>query len=234
MRAGWQRRFLRRLPLMAVSLLAALSFWFLVTVREKIEVGYLVPLVFEKIPPGLALDGTPLGSVYVRLRGSRHTVENILPQQLQARVDLAGAGTGSNFVQITPQMVLLPRGVTLLGISPSYLDLKFLARAAVPVRVRTAGAPAEGFALLSATADPPSVEVVGPPDRVAAVTRVDTEPVAVAGRRESLRQRAELTPPSHHVRLLELRPTEVVVEIAPQGGPGSGRRRAAGRPEGVR
>ena len=223
MRAALPRRFLRRLPLMAASLVAACLFWFLVTVREKIEVGYLVPLVFEKVPATLALDGTPLGSVYVRLRGSRHTVENILPQQLQARVDLAGAGVGSNFVQITPQMVVLPRGVTLLGISPSYLDLKFLARAAVPVRVRTTGAPAPGFALVAAAADPPTVDVVGPPERVAAVARVDVEPVSVAGLRAGFRRRAELVPPSHHVRLLELRPTEVLVEIAPQGGGRVGR-----------
>jgi YbbR domain-containing protein len=211
---------------MAASLLLALLAWFLVTVREKIEVGYLVPLVFEKVPAALALDGTPLGSVYVRLRGSRHTVENILPQQLQARVDLAGAGVGSNFVQITPQMVTLPRGVELLGISPSYLDLTFLARAAVPVRVRTAGTPAPGFVLVSAVADPPEVAVVGPPERVAPVARVETEPLSLEGRRAPFRQRAELVAPSHHVRLLELRPTEVVVEIAPQG---DGRGRRQGR-----
>jgi YbbR domain-containing protein len=204
---------------MAASLLLAILTWFLVTVRERIEVGYLVPLVFERVPANLYLDGSPLGSVYVRLQGSRQTVENILPQQLQARVDLSGAGPGSNPVQILPQMVTLPRGVTLVGISPSYLDLRLLSQAAVPVHVRILGEPAEGYAVGAAHAVPAEVAVVGLPEHVESVRRVDTSPVRVDGRRDGFRERAQFVLPSNHVRLLELRPTEVVVEIVPKNPP---------------
>lgn len=209
------RRFGRRLPLMAASLLLALLAWFLVTVREKIEVGYLVPLVFEGIPANLHLDGSPLGSVYVRLQGSRQTVEHLLPQQLQARVDLSAAVPGNNPVQISPQMVTLPRGVTLVGISPSYLDLRLLSQAAVPVHVRTVGEPAPGHAVARAYAVPAEVAVVGRPEHVERVRRVEAAAVRVDGRRDVFRERATFVLPSNQVRLLELQPTEIVVEIVP-------------------
>lgn len=215
MKAIWRRRG-RNLPLMAASLLLAALFWFLVTVRQKIEVSYLVPLVFEKIPANLVIDGTPLGSVYVRLQGSRQTVENILPQQLQARVDLAGAGPGSNFIQITSQMVDLPRGVTLLGISPSYLDLKFLSRASVPVRIRIVGEPAPGYEIKEVSSSPPEVAVVGPPERVETVRHVDTAAVHVNGRRTGIRERAEFLLPSNQIRILEPRATEIFIDIGPR------------------
>ena len=216
---------------MAASLLLALLSWFLVTVREKIEVGYLVPLVFEGIPANLRLDGSPLGSVYVRLQGSRQTVEHLLPQQLQARVDLSAAVPGNNIVQISPQMVTLPRGVTLVGISPSYLDLRFLSQAAVPVHVRTVGEPAPGHAVARAYAVPAEVAVVGRPEHVERVRRVEAAAVRVDGRRDLFRERATFVLPSNQVRLLELQPTEIVVEIVPtEPDPGAGPRRGTPPP----
>lgn len=200
---------------MAASLLLAVGFWYFVNARAKIDVGYLVPLVFENLPGNVAIDGTTPGSIHVRLRGFRQAVETILPQELQVRVDLSGAVPGEVFVKITPEMVLVPPGVTLLGVSPAYLDLRFLARSSVPVRVRTEGRPAPGFAVLAAAAVPSEVEIVGPADHVAAVEAVEAAPVAIEGRRTTLRRRAELVLPSAHVRLLELLPTEVVVEIGP-------------------
>ena len=128
MRPGWARRFARRLPLFGASLLLAVLFWFLVSVREKIEVGYMAPLVYDGFPARLVIDGAPLESVYVRLRGSRQAVEGVEPQQLRVRVDLASAKAGNNVIKLTPQMVVVPRGVNVVGISPPAINLKFLAR----------------------------------------------------------------------------------------------------------
>ena len=122
------RRRVRRLPLMAVSLALAVAFWFVVNVREKIEVGYLVPLAFERFPSRLVLDGAPLEAVYVRLRGSRTVVEGLDPQQLRVRVDLAAARAGNNVVPLAAPLVVVPRGVTVVGISPPAVNLRFIAR----------------------------------------------------------------------------------------------------------
>ena len=125
----WLWRLARRLPLMAGSLALAVGFWFFVAVREKVEVGHLVPLVYERFPARLVIDGAPLESAYVRLRGPRRAVESIDPQQVRVRVDLTAARAGNNVVPLAAPMVVVPRGVQVVGISPPAVNLKFIARA---------------------------------------------------------------------------------------------------------
>ena len=128
MRTGWRRRLLRRAPLMAGSLVAAGLFWFLVNVREKVEVGYMAPLVYEGFPERYLLDGASLETVYVRLRGSRQAVDAVEPQQLRVRVDLRSVRAGNNVVQLAPTMIDVPGGVVVVEISPPAVNLRFMAR----------------------------------------------------------------------------------------------------------
>ena len=118
----------RRLPLMAASLALAVAFWFFVAMREKVEVGYMVPLAFERFPERLVIDGAPLEAAYVRLRGLREVIETLDPQQVRVRVDLTAARAGNNVVPLAAPMVVVPRGVTVVGISPPAVNLKFIAR----------------------------------------------------------------------------------------------------------
>jgi hypothetical protein len=122
------RRLARRLPLMAASLALAAAFWFFIAVREKVESGYLVPLVFEGFPARLVIDGAPLEAVYVRLSGARQTLERLDPQQLRVRVNLAAVRPGNNVVPLAAPMVVAPPGVVVVGISPPAVNLKFIAR----------------------------------------------------------------------------------------------------------
>ena len=122
------RRLAGRLPLMAASLALAAVFWFFVNAREQLEAGYLVPLAFEKFPSRLVLDGAPLEAVYVRLRGSRAAMEGLDPQQLRVRVDLAAARAGNNVVPLAAPLVVVPRGVSVVGISPPAVNLRFIVR----------------------------------------------------------------------------------------------------------
>jgi hypothetical protein len=121
-------RLARRLPLMAASLAFAVGFWFFVSVREKVEVGHLVPLVFERFPQRLVIDGAPLEAVYVRLRGNRQALEDLDPQQLRVRVDLAAVHAGNNVLPLAAPQVVVPKGVSVVGISPPAVNLKFIAR----------------------------------------------------------------------------------------------------------
>jgi len=123
------RRLARRLPLMAASLLLAVAFWLFVAVREKVEAGFLVPLVFEGFPSRLVIDSAPLEAAYVRLRGARETIEGIDSQQLRVRVDLSAARAGNNILPLAGPMVVVPRGVVVVGISPPAVNLRFIARA---------------------------------------------------------------------------------------------------------
>ena len=123
------RRLARRLPLMAASLVLAVGFWLFVAAREKVEVGLLVPLDFEHTPSRLVIDNPPL-EAYVRLRGPREKVENIDPQQLRVRVDVSAARADANYIQtLAASMIVVPRGVSVVAISPPAVNLRFVARA---------------------------------------------------------------------------------------------------------
>lgn len=208
------RHLSRRLPLMIASLLMAIILWLLVIAEEKIEAGFMVPLVFNNIPSTVVIDEPPMATVYVQIRGSKQAVENILPQQIGTHIDLSMARPGDEFVQITPQNVVLPPGLTVLGVYPPYLDLKFLAKRPVPIKVRVIGKPAEGYEIKKITATPDKVEIVGSLRRVESIKEVNTYPVDIDGFKRSLRIKAEFVQPGGDVRLLELKPTEVKVDVA--------------------
>ena len=210
------RRLRERFPLMGLSLLLAFLLWVLVIAEEKVEAGFMVPLVFDSIPGSVVIDGPSTASVYVQIRGSKQAVEGILPQQVRAHLDLSDAKPGNEYVQVSPQSIVLPKGITVVGIYPPYLDLKFLARKPVPVKVRTIGRPADGYVLKSVTALPLQAEIVGPQQRVESIKQVETYPVDVSGLSQGMTVRAEFVQPGDDVRLLQLKPTEVVVAIEPR------------------
>jgi YbbR domain-containing protein len=207
------RKFTNRLPLMAASLSMAVFLWMIVIAEEKIDAGFTVPLVFDNVPSSVVIDGTPADSVYVQIRGSKQAVANALPQQIRAHVNLSHVKPGNEFIQIGANDIIIPAGLAVRGVYPPYLDLKFLARKPVTVRVRTEGKPAEGYLMKSVAAIPRQVEIVGPLPRLEAISEVETFPVNVDGLKKRMKVRAELVQPGDDIRLLLLKPTEVVVEI---------------------
>ena len=66
----------------------------------------------------------------MRLRGPREKVESIDPQQLRVRVDVSAARADTNYIQtLAASMIVVPRGVVVVGISPPAVNLRFIARA---------------------------------------------------------------------------------------------------------
>lgn len=212
MRIG-SRKFYRRLPLMIASLVLAFLLWLMVIADEKIEAGFMVPLVFENIPATVVIDGPPMASLYVQVRGSKQAVENISLHEVRSHVDLSDVNPGNEFVQISPQDIVLPKGLTILGIYPPYLDLKFLARKPVSVKVRTVGKPAVGYEIGEVTAIPLQLEIVGPLRLVEEISEIETFPVNISGLKHSFKLKAEFVPPGDDVRILQLKPTDVVIEV---------------------
>jgi len=77
------------------------------------------------------------------------------------------------------------------------------------------GTPAEGFSIGKVTSDPATVEVVGPETAIQNVTEATTEPVSVAGVRESVNDRVTVGLFDPTLRVKDPRPASVHVEIVP-------------------
>src|SRR5439155_13761980 len=95
---------------------------------------------------------------------------------------------GRRLYQVTPEQVRAPFGVEIVQVTPPSIALVFERSASrqVPVVPAVEGVPAPGFTVGKPTSNPKTVEVVGPESAVARVTEALTEPVSVAGARQTV------------------------------------------------
>jgi YbbR domain-containing protein len=203
----------RNLGIKVLSVLLAVLVWILAAAQEKTEVSLIVPVELANIPDTLAIEGSSLQFVHLRLRGSQRSLQDITPQQVSVSLDLSGLKPGDNYVPVGPKDILTPRGVEIVNVSPQNLSMRVAARRLVPVKVTTRGKPAEGYQVGKVSPIPNRIYVIGPPHKVSVVREVSTVPIGIRGASATVRARAELINPDPDLRLMELKPTEVVVEI---------------------
>jgi YbbR domain-containing protein len=134
-----------------------------------------------------------------------------------AVLDLSGARTGSRLFTIRADEVRAPFGVEVAQVLPSTLalDLEKSARRRVPVVAPTDGDPAPGYVIGRISADPPTVEIVGPESRVRQVAEATTEPVSVKDARARVRDGVGVGVVDSSVRLVQPTSVNVTVEIWP-------------------
>ena len=119
----------------------------------------------------------------VRVRGASGTLSRLSPGDIVAVLDLRGARAGERLFHLTPEQVRAPFGVEVVQVTPPTVAVVFetTASRSVPIKPAIEGKPAAGYMVGKITADPPTVEVVGPESAVRRVTEALTEPVSVAG-----------------------------------------------------
>jgi YbbR domain-containing protein len=155
--------------------------------------------------------------VDVRLRGSSAILSRLQAGEIMAVLDLSGARTGSRLFTIRADEVRAPFGVEVAQVLPSTLalDLEKSARRRVPVVAPTDGDPAPGYVIGRISADPPTVEIVGPESRVRQVAEATTEPVSVKDARARVRDGVGVGVVDSSVRLVQPTSVNVTVEIWP-------------------
>jgi hypothetical protein len=105
------------LKLLALGFSVAL--WLFVMTSEKSDLILSAPVEFDGVAPGLTLRGERPDAVDVQLHGLRGTLARLAPDQVRARVSLAGVGPGEITVRVLPEQITVPAGVTVLRINPS-------------------------------------------------------------------------------------------------------------------
>lgn len=165
------------------SLGLALLLWLVIAGEKTSEMGLAVPVELQNFPVDLELTGEPVNVVEVRLRASPGVIQQLVPGQLSAQVDLAGAGEGERIVHLSEAAIRVPFGVQVVKITPAILRLQFerTLQKAVPIRPRLIGRPAAGFEVGTVQAEPAQVQIAGPRGRVHEIESAFTEPVALEG-----------------------------------------------------
>lgn len=207
----------RHLGLKVLAIALAVLLWLTVAGEHVVERSIRVPLEYRNIPQQLEIVGAPPASVDVRLRGSSALLSRLDPGEIIAVLDLTAARPGSRLFALRNDEVRAPYGVEVAQVVPGTIaiDLEQSGRRTVPVLPAVEGQPAPGFVRGRETADPPTVEVVGPESHLRALAEATTEPVSIAGARASVRDQVTIGVPDSAVRLAQPQTAHVFVEIVP-------------------
>jgi YbbR domain-containing protein len=207
----------RHLGLKVLSVVLALLLWMIVSGEEMVERGLRVPLELQQVPVGLELTGEVPATVDVRVRGASGTLSRVSTGDVVAVLDLRSARSGRRLFPLTPDQVRVPFGVEVVQVQPSALAMAFEPSASrqVPVMPAVDGRPAPGYVVGALSADPRTVEVIGPESAVRRVTEALTEPVSVSGARDRVNQSVILGLIDPSLRLKNTRSAMVTVQIVP-------------------
>lgn len=208
---------LRHLRLKVFALALAVLLWLTVAGEHVVERTLRVPLEFRNIPEQLEIVGDPPGTVDVRLRGSSALLGRLEAGEIVAVLDLTGARSGARLFHLRNDEVRAPYGVEVAQVVPGTLaiDLERSGRRVLPVVPPTEGDPAPGFVVGRITAEPATVEVLGPESRLRQLSEATTEPVTVSGSQERVRDVVTIGVVDSAVRLAQPQSATVVVEILP-------------------
>lgn len=211
---GAARRWLRALlfedwTLKVMAFLITLGLWYAVTTQRAPAQMRLRAVQLDFIfPEGVDVGNEPVDEVDITLEGSQGKLAELNARNLVARADVTDLRVGDRVLRLTDKNVSmdLPEGVRIVNINPRSLTLHLepLVEHDVAVEARFEGEPAEGFRRGAVQVSPASVRVRGPQSHVAAVERVFTETISLAGQRETLvLPQVAIDIPDHKVTPLE-------------------------------
>jgi YbbR domain-containing protein len=214
MRAIWP---FRHIGLKLLSVAIAVLLWMVIAGEETVERGLRVPLELQQFPPGLELLGDVPTTADVRVRGASGTLSRVALGDIVAVLDLRGARAGERLFHLTPEQVRAPFGVEVIQVTPPTVAVVFEKTAFrdVPIKPAVEGKPAAGYMIGKSTAEPPTVEIVGPESAVRRVTEALTEPVSVAGALLPVQETVTVGTLDSAVRVKTQRTAKVTVQIIP-------------------
>lgn len=203
------------LKIFALSLAGLL--WLVVSGERVVERSFRIPLEFANLPNLLEIVDDPPAVVDVRVKGSSGALARIAPGDLAAVLDLQAARRGRRLFHLTGAEVQTPFGIEVVQVTPATIAVAFERSKSkrVPVVPSVEGEPAAGYVVGTVTADPASVEVIGPESAIDRLTEAITEPVSVAGAAAPLVEAVTVGAPDGVVRLREPVKARVSVAIMP-------------------
>ncbi len=203
------------LKLISIALAALL--WVVVSGEQTLERALRIPLEFTNLPAQLELMGDTPTVVDVRIRGSSGALNRIAAGELVAVLDLRSARAGHRLFHLAGADVRTPFGVDVVQVNPSTVAMMFEPSGSkvVPVVPSVEGQPADGFVVGTITAEPSTVEVLGPVSVLDRLTQAITEPVSVTGASAPMNETVNIGVPDSAARLRTQQTARVAVAVTP-------------------
>ncbi len=209
--------FRHHLGLKVVSIALAALLWVAVAGEQTVERSLRIPLEFTNLPSQLEVVGDSPTVVDARVRGSSGALNRVAAGELVAVLDLRSARAGQRLFHLDGDDVRTPFGVDVVQVNPSTVSMTFEPSASkvVPVVPSLEGEPADGFVVGTVTAEPSTVEVLGPVSALSRLTQAITEPVTVTGVSAPVTETVNIGVADAAVRLRQPQTAHVAVAVAP-------------------
>ena len=163
-----------------LSLVIAFGLWFFVNTGERdAEMNVQVPVELRNLPQNVMLVSPRVDYIDLVVSGPRTLLNRIDPQRISIALDLHGVRPGPAVFRVLGDTLDLPRGVTVVRMTPSEVTLEFATkmRKSVPVHVAFAGKPPANLRVTDTRVAPESVDAVGPAPEVGALKAAETDPI---------------------------------------------------------
>jgi len=183
MRDFVHRHVLHNFGIKLLSLALAVGLWLAVASDPPAEVAVDVPIVFRNIPENLEISTENIPRAQIRVRGPQRVVRSLQPADIYAEMDLSGMKPGERTFDLTAQHVHQPRELEVIQVVPNQFHLMFDTRLTrqVPVHPRAFGNFAPGYQIGRLEANPSSITISGPRQRIEAVQAAITDPIDASG-----------------------------------------------------
>ncbi len=169
----------------ALSLIFAVALWFAANIEEDIEKGVLVSINYSNLPSNLIITNNPSETLSLRVRGPRGQLAAPSIKNLSINLDLSQKKPGKSTFDIHTDQMDLPRAVTVVGISPSVIEIEADTVLEKKAKVKpVVGEPDEGYEIVEVEASPSEVTIKGPKGTVSNITEVPTDRINTSHRRK--------------------------------------------------
>jgi YbbR domain-containing protein len=210
----WLQALTHNLPLKLLSLAIAFGLWSFVNFGERDTVeSFKVALELRNLPPNLIITSPKPDFVEVQLIGPRTLLGRIDRNRLAFPIDLNGVRPGPAVFRLSPEALVLPRGVRVQRITPAQitLELERVAHKIVPVRLRLTGRLRPDFQIVETKIAPEMVEVSGPASTIEDVSVAYTQPIDVSNVEPGIIERELSLDPA--AELVSFSATRVAVQL---------------------
>jgi YbbR domain-containing protein len=181
-----------------------------------------VPVQVDKgtVPTGLQVRPPVLDTTEVTVSGTQSAVSQVVAAVAQVRIDPSGVSLDVE-VDLTP-VDIRGQPVNDVRLTPSSVRVKIIVGSqlqdrSLPVNPVVTGTPGTGFELTSVEVAPVVVTIEGDAETIAALTKIDTQPVSVSGASSDVAQTVGLVLPAG-VAVLGDPTAHVTAHIAAQTG----------------
>ncbi len=158
------------------------------------ETVIFIPVDSSQIPVGLTITGPLVKGIEVHVRGPKSTIKILSDLKIRYVLDLSGAHVGINSIPIKKDRIILPEGISIVKINPTFLTVTIEneIKKELPVKILFSGKPATGFTVAGAVAKPLSVILQGPENILGPMDKVLTKPIGIKGLSESFKKEVAL------------------------------------------